>query len=200
MSTADSSCIKHSQRHTLHCDDWHTPSICPAVCAFTYSLHDEYLHFCTWEIARPLQNTRHHPSWQLIALNAVVLHVMQGEMVCCDGCRAIYHLGCIGLPQLPEGDWYCPLCLCSSCHQPCTTPAANFTTHPELLPVTPVQLQASNSNLRLAVHSCYVRLITSECVSISCGLYCLLNRPCTTHVFTHAAALVPSYPTILLTL
>ena len=36
-----------------------------------------------------------------------------GELICCDGegCVNSYHLRCIGLEEIPTGDWYCPDCL-----------------------------------------------------------------------------------------
>ena len=33
-----------------------------------------------------------------------------GDLLCCDGCSKAYHMDCIRLPELPEGDWYCPEC------------------------------------------------------------------------------------------
>jgi len=36
-----------------------------------------------------------------------------GELICCDGegCVNSYHLHCIGLEEIPTGEWYCPECL-----------------------------------------------------------------------------------------
>ena len=36
-----------------------------------------------------------------------------GELICCDGegCVNSYHLHCIGLEEIPTGEWYCPDCL-----------------------------------------------------------------------------------------
>ncbi|KAL4860086.1 Chromodomain-helicase-DNA-binding protein 3 [Chlorella vulgaris] len=34
-----------------------------------------------------------------------------GELLCCDGCTAAFHLSCTGLPEVPENDWICPLCV-----------------------------------------------------------------------------------------
>jgi hypothetical protein len=34
-----------------------------------------------------------------------------GELVCCDGmCFRSFHVECVGLPQVPEGDFVCELC------------------------------------------------------------------------------------------
>ena len=33
-----------------------------------------------------------------------------GELVLCDGCEAGFHLACVGLRSVPEGEWLCPHC------------------------------------------------------------------------------------------
>ncbi|CAM6109439.1 unnamed protein product [Calypogeia fissa] len=38
-----------------------------------------------------------------------------GELICCDHCPSTFHLTCMGLQEVPDGDWYCPNCRCSSC-------------------------------------------------------------------------------------
>ncbi|KAL5081861.1 hypothetical protein RYX36_010282 [Vicia faba] len=37
---------------------------------------------------------------------------MEGTLLCCDGCPAVYHSRCIGVMKMyiPEGEWYCPEC------------------------------------------------------------------------------------------
>lgn len=37
---------------------------------------------------------------------------MDGTLLCCDGCPAVYHSRCIGVMKMyiPEGTWYCPEC------------------------------------------------------------------------------------------
>jgi hypothetical protein len=34
-----------------------------------------------------------------------------GEVLICDGCEGYYHGGCVGLSDVPEGEWLCPWCL-----------------------------------------------------------------------------------------
>ncbi|GAQ80680.1 hypothetical protein KFL_000590330 [Klebsormidium nitens] len=38
-----------------------------------------------------------------------------GELICCDACPATFHLSCMSLEDLPDGNWYCPSCRCSHC-------------------------------------------------------------------------------------
>nr|GMD23842.1 uncharacterized protein LOC109182566 [Ipomoea batatas] len=40
-----------------------------------------------------------------------------GELILCDRCPSAFHTGCLGLKELPDGDWFCPLCCCRICSQ-----------------------------------------------------------------------------------
>ena len=33
-----------------------------------------------------------------------------GDLLICDGCEKSYHLQCVGLSEVPQGDWFCPEC------------------------------------------------------------------------------------------
>ncbi|KAF0976380.1 hypothetical protein FDP41_004607 [Naegleria fowleri] len=41
-----------------------------------------------------------------------------GELICCDFkcCTKVYHLECVGLTEIPSGDWVCPQHFCSECN------------------------------------------------------------------------------------
>ena len=32
------------------------------------------------------------------------------DMLLCDGCPKVFHLTCLGLSRVPDGDWYCAVC------------------------------------------------------------------------------------------
>jgi hypothetical protein len=34
-----------------------------------------------------------------------------GDLLICDGCDTSYHLHCVNLSEVPEGDWFCPECI-----------------------------------------------------------------------------------------
>ncbi|KAL3506884.1 hypothetical protein ACH5RR_032266 [Cinchona calisaya] len=34
-----------------------------------------------------------------------------GELLCCDMCPRAFHKGCVNLPSIPEGTWYCRYCV-----------------------------------------------------------------------------------------
>ncbi|KAL3649142.1 hypothetical protein CASFOL_005545 [Castilleja foliolosa] len=40
-----------------------------------------------------------------------------GELIMCDQCPSSFHTRCLGLKEVPEGDWFCPSCCCQSCGQ-----------------------------------------------------------------------------------
>eukprot|EP00741_Cyanophora_paradoxa_P023825 tig00021623_g23013.t1 len=42
---------------------------------------------------------------------ACYLCELEGELLCCDACTNAYHLECLGLDVIPEGDYLCPVCV-----------------------------------------------------------------------------------------
>ncbi|KAK9078205.1 hypothetical protein SSX86_002262 [Deinandra increscens subsp. villosa] len=38
-----------------------------------------------------------------------------GELICCDNCPSTFHLKCLCVEELPEGNWYCSKCSCWIC-------------------------------------------------------------------------------------
>ncbi|XP_031247407.1 increased DNA methylation 1-like [Pistacia vera] len=38
-----------------------------------------------------------------------------GELIICDSCPSTYHKDCLGLEEIPTGDWFCPSCCCVIC-------------------------------------------------------------------------------------
>ncbi|GAU27692.1 hypothetical protein TSUD_126380 [Trifolium subterraneum] len=40
-----------------------------------------------------------------------------GELLLCDKCPSSYHNTCLGLEDVPDGDWFCPSCHCGICGQ-----------------------------------------------------------------------------------
>lgn len=36
-----------------------------------------------------------------------------GDLLCCETCSAVYHLGCVDPPLafVPEDDWHCAVCI-----------------------------------------------------------------------------------------
>ncbi len=64
-----------------------------------------------------------------------VVGKMQGDMLCCETCPATFHMECVGLTALPDGDWWCPQCVCAVCGQ------AHFESRP--LPATAKQVRSS---------------------------------------------------------
>ncbi|PON85456.1 Protein OBERON [Trema orientale] len=40
-----------------------------------------------------------------------------GELMLCDSCPSSFHKICLGLKDIPDGDWFCPSCCCGICGQ-----------------------------------------------------------------------------------
>ncbi|XP_021976550.1 increased DNA methylation 1 [Helianthus annuus] len=40
-----------------------------------------------------------------------------GELVLCDQCPSSFHTSCVGLKEVPDGEWFCPSCCCRICNQ-----------------------------------------------------------------------------------
>ncbi|KAJ9166335.1 hypothetical protein P3X46_021107 [Hevea brasiliensis] len=38
-----------------------------------------------------------------------------GDLILCDQCPSSFHTNCIGLEDVPDGDWFCPFCCCNIC-------------------------------------------------------------------------------------
>ncbi|KAK6922794.1 Agenet-like domain [Dillenia turbinata] len=38
-----------------------------------------------------------------------------GDLILCDYCTSSYHLGCMGIKDVPESKWFCPSCRCGLC-------------------------------------------------------------------------------------
>ncbi|KAD3336483.1 hypothetical protein R6Q59_028321 [Mikania micrantha] len=40
-----------------------------------------------------------------------------GKLVLCDQCPSSFHISCVGLKEVPDGEWFCPSCCCRICNQ-----------------------------------------------------------------------------------
>ncbi|CAM8967333.1 unnamed protein product [Rhodiola kirilowii] len=38
-----------------------------------------------------------------------------GELLLCDKCPSSFHMTCLGLEEIPDGNWFCPSCCCVLC-------------------------------------------------------------------------------------
>ncbi|XP_010443603.1 PREDICTED: uncharacterized protein LOC104726435 isoform X2 [Camelina sativa] len=38
-----------------------------------------------------------------------------GKLILCDGCPSAFHANCLGLEDVPDGDWFCASCCCGAC-------------------------------------------------------------------------------------
>ncbi|CAN1847123.1 Increased DNA methylation 1 [Linum perenne] len=40
-----------------------------------------------------------------------------GDLILCDQCPSSFHGSCLGMKDVPRGDWFCPSCCCRICNQ-----------------------------------------------------------------------------------
>ena len=47
-----------------------------------------------------------------VSFNYVDVQSRLGDLLCCETCPAVYHLGCLDPPlvEVPAGAWFCPVC------------------------------------------------------------------------------------------
>ncbi|KAH6814513.1 hypothetical protein C2S51_023531 [Perilla frutescens var. frutescens] len=64
-------------------------------------------------LERELKGTRHNRTNDYICS---VCHY-GGELVLCDLCPSSFHTHCLGLKDVPDGDWFCPSCCCQICNK-----------------------------------------------------------------------------------
>ncbi|CAL9193155.1 unnamed protein product [Musa hybrid cultivar] len=49
-----------------------------------------------------------------------------GTLMLCDHCPSAFHVGCVGLKDLPKGKWFCPSCRCGICASSAFSSAEQF--------------------------------------------------------------------------
>ena len=60
---------------------------------------------------RPYQTAARKAATAAAAEGAcVTCGVDNDDGVLCDGCDAVFHIHCLGIAQVPEGDWFCQMC------------------------------------------------------------------------------------------
>ncbi|KAH7290516.1 hypothetical protein KP509_30G051400 [Ceratopteris richardii] len=99
---------------TLSNFEAHAGSKCHRPCANIFFSNGKSITDCRLE-ACTLQGAKYDK--ERINYEICCVCMNGGELVLCDCCPAAFHLHCINLEVIPEGDWYCPKCTCSSCGQ-----------------------------------------------------------------------------------
>ena len=81
--------------------------------------HDEYCRICWSGVSQlwpfvPFVAFLKRPTCCLLPTHGT--RMLQGDLICCETCPAVFHPACLGLSAVPEEDeWFCPLCRCASC-------------------------------------------------------------------------------------
>ncbi|XP_057442246.1 uncharacterized protein LOC130733973 [Lotus japonicus] len=101
-----------------------------------------------------------------------------GELILCDRCPSSFHMSCLNLEDIPDGDWFCPSCRCRSCGQV----KIEETKDEELLTCAQCEHKYHDECLRNKagddLGSCQETFLCSqECQKIHSGLRNLLGKP-----------------------
>eukprot|EP00798_Chlamydomonas_sp_ICE-L_P020174 gene20174-26910_t len=72
--------------------------------------HDEATED-TYSLLNPVEGTLDEDAWlKDICCEICGSNEADEDMLLCDGCEAGYHSLCLGLPGIPDGDWFCACC------------------------------------------------------------------------------------------
>ncbi|XP_058198823.1 uncharacterized protein LOC131314298 [Rhododendron vialii] len=58
-----------------------------------------------------MKGSRHHGTNDYVC---TVCHA-GGDLILCDQCPSSFHTSCLGMKDVPDGDWFCPSCCCQIC-------------------------------------------------------------------------------------
>lgn len=107
-----------------------------------------------------------------------------GELILCDRCPSSFHKGCLGLQDIPEGDWFCPSCCCGICEQGIFKEIVEHTEDDKYLICDQCEHQYHVGCLRKreqfkmeSYHSKGKWFCSKKCEKISLGLQKLLGKP-----------------------
>ncbi|KAL9688256.1 hypothetical protein QQ045_032675 [Rhodiola kirilowii] len=103
-----------------------------------------------------------------------------GELMLCDRCPASFHMICLGLEEVPDGDWFCPSCSCVNCGR---GELKDMFSEDDVLRCYQCELQYHLSCLKerniaiLDMDAEGNRFCSSRCKKICSGLNNLLGKP-----------------------
>ncbi|VVB16477.1 unnamed protein product [Arabis nemorensis] len=82
--------------------------------------------------------------------NDIICSVCQygGKLILCDGCPAAFHANCLGLEDVPDGDWFCASCCCGVCGEPILKDTSKYATEEKLISCKQCELKYHPSCLR----------------------------------------------------
>ncbi|KAJ8771052.1 hypothetical protein K2173_023377 [Erythroxylum novogranatense] len=75
---------------------------------------DELLVFTNGTVSTKCgRKDKHHQAEQSDEICSIC-HV-GGDLILCDQCPSSFHITCLGLEDVPDGEWFCPSCCCQIC-------------------------------------------------------------------------------------
>ncbi|XP_023512267.1 uncharacterized protein LOC111777057 [Cucurbita pepo subsp. pepo] len=102
-----------------------------------------------------------------------------GTLILCDQCPSSFHQSCLGLQDIPEGDWFCPSCCCGICGQNNLSQDANVADDPSLTCYQcerKYHVECLRETKKFGIRSNTYWFCNKQCKVIYCGLQKLLGR------------------------
>ncbi|XP_047308562.1 uncharacterized protein LOC124912047 [Impatiens glandulifera] len=93
-----------------------------------------------------------------------------GELILCDKCPSSYHISCLGLKDVPDGDWFCPSCCCGFCGKIKFLEDANEVKNDSFLSCDQCQHKCMISNLNKRLFILYLSMYHMECLKEMVGV------------------------------
>ncbi|CAH1432520.1 unnamed protein product [Lactuca virosa] len=107
-----------------------------------------------------------------------------GELVLCDKCPSSFHTHCLGLKEVPDGDWFCPSCRCRICDENKFSDACEENTDSNVLSCEQCErryhigcLKRKEGFLKLESYPQVNWFCTLRCEEIFMGINKLLGKP-----------------------
>ncbi|PWA79209.1 agenet-like domain-containing protein [Artemisia annua] len=107
-----------------------------------------------------------------------------GELVLCDQCPSSFHTHCLGITDVPDGDWFCPSCCCRVCNQNKFTDACEEETDSNILNCSQCErryhigcLKRKEGFAKLESYPQVNWFCSRRCEEIFVGLNKLLGKP-----------------------
>ncbi|KAH9661934.1 PHD-type domain-containing protein [Citrus sinensis] len=106
-----------------------------------------------------------------------------GELLLCDRCPSSFHRNCVGLEDVPDGDWFCPSCCCSICGNSNSREEVGDVVDGSVLICHQCELKYHRKCLqngatdKLKTHAKETWFCSKKCEEIFLGLQRLLGKP-----------------------
>ncbi|CAI9117140.1 OLC1v1018482C1 [Oldenlandia corymbosa var. corymbosa] len=100
-----------------------------------------------------------------------------GELLLCDQCPSAFHTKCLGLKDIPDGDWFCPSCCCGICGLGRYKEGKGQSMDGNSLNCAQCEHQCDKGLVEADYHSKGIWFCKTECKQIHSALQDLIGKP-----------------------